>query len=51
MVGLPAVCGPSLVVVSGATLCCGVPAFHCGGLSCGAGAVGTQASEVVACGL
>ena len=33
---------------AGATLCCGARASHCGGFSCGAGALGTQASVVVA---
>ena len=36
----------------GATLCCGARASHCGGFSCcGAGALGTWASVVVAHGL
>ena len=40
----------SLVAVSGGTLRCGVWASHCGGLSCcGAWALGTQTSLVVAC--
>ena len=37
---------------AGATLCCGVQASHCGGFSCcGARALGTWASVVVAHGL
>ena len=41
--------GLSLVAASGATLCCGVQASHCGGFSCcRAQAVGTWASVVVA---
>ena len=37
---------------AGATLGCGVQAFHCGGFSCcGAQALGTQTSVVVVCGL
>ena len=44
--------GLSLVVVSGATLCCGARASHCGGFSCcGARALGMRASVVVAHGL
>ena len=40
--------GLSLVVVSGATLCCGARGSHCGGFSCcGARALGVQASVVV----
>ena len=47
-----AACGLSLVVESGAALHCGVRASHCGGFSCcGARALGTRASVVVACGL
>ena len=47
-----AVRGLSLVVARGATLCCGVWASHCGGFSCcGARALGTRASVVVAHGL
>ena len=45
-------CGLSLVVVSGATLCCSVWSSHCGGFSCcGARALGMWASVVVARGL
>ena len=41
--------GLSLVGVSGATLCCGARASHCGGFSCcGARALGAQASAVAA---
>ena len=44
--------GLSLVAASGATLCCGARASHCGGFSCcGAQAVGARASVVVVCGL
>ena len=44
--------GPSLVVVRGVTLCYSVRASHCSGFSCcGAQALGTQASVVVAHGL
>ena len=44
--------GLSLVAASGATLHCSVQASHCGGFSyCGAQAVGTRASVVVARGL
>ena len=43
--------GLSLVVVRGATLRCGARASHCGGFSCGARALGTRASVVVARGL
>ena len=44
--------GLSLVAASGATLCCGARASHCGGFSCcGARALGAQASIVVARGL
>ena len=44
--------GLSLVVVSGGTLHCGARASHRGGFSCcGARALGTQASVVVARGL
>ena len=44
-----AVCGLSLVAVSGATLRCGVQASHCGGFSCcRAWALGARASVVVA---
>ena len=50
--------GLSLVAASGATLCCGARASHCGGFSCGARALGMRASVVVhagsvvvACGL
>ena len=44
--------GLSLVAASGATLCCGARASHCGGFSCcGARALGTRASVVVAHGL
>ena len=47
-----AACGLSLVVVSGATLRCGAQASHCGGFSCcGARALGSRASVVVAHGL
>ena len=47
-----AVCGLSLVVASGVTLRCGVRASHCSGFSCcGAQALGTWASIVVAYGL
>ena len=50
--GLRAVCGLSLVAVSGSTLCCSVRASHCGGFSyCGAQALGMRASVVVASGL
>ena len=35
----------------GLTLCCSVWASHCGGFSCGAWALGTRASVVVALGL
>ena len=35
----------------GATLCCGAQASHCSGFSCGARALGTRASVVVAHGL
>ena len=42
----------SLVVRAGATLCCGAWASHCSGFSCcGARALGTRASVVVAHGL
>ena len=35
---------------AGATLCCGAQTSHCGGFSCcGAQALGTRASVVVAC--
>ena len=45
-------CRLSLVVASGATLRCSVQASHGGGFSCcGAQALGTWASVVVACGL
>ena len=44
--------GLSLVVARGATLFCGAWASHCGGFSCcGARALGTWASVVVAQGL
>ena len=43
--------GFSLVAESGATLRCGAQASHCGGFSCGAWALGTRASVVVAHGL
>ena len=47
-----AVRGLSLVVVSGATLCCGAQPSHCWGFSCcGARAPGVRASVVVAHGL
>ena len=47
-----AACGLSLVAASGATLRCGARASHCGGFSCcGARALDTQASVVVAWGL
>ena len=47
-----AACGPSLVAVSRGTLCCGALASHCSGFSCcGAWAVGTCASLVLARGL
>ena len=47
-----AVCGLSLVAVSGVTLCCGAQASHSGGFSCcGARALGARASVVVAHGL
>ena len=49
-----AACGLSLVAASGggATLHCGAQASHCGGFSCcGARALGTWASVVVAHGL
>ena len=39
-----AVCGLSLVAASGATLCCGARASHCGGVPCcGARALGARA--------
>ena len=44
--------GLSLVAASGATLCCGAPASHCGGFSCcGAQGLGAGASVVVVQGL
>ena len=44
--------GLSLVVASGATLCCGAWVSHCGGFSCcRARALGTWASVVAARGL
>ena len=44
--------GPSPVVVSGGSLCCGAQASLCGGFSCcGEPALGAQASAVVAHGL
>ena len=47
-----AVCGLSLVAASGATLCRGTQASYCGGFPCcGAQALGTRASVVVAHGL
>ena len=50
--GCVAVLRLSLVAVSGATLPCGARASHCGGFSCcGARALGTWASVVVARGL
>ena len=43
-----AVCRLPLVAVSGATLCCGARASHCGDFSCcGAWALGMRASVVV----
>ena len=42
-------CGLSLVAEAGATLRCSAQAFHCGGFSCGAWALGAQVSVVVAC--
>ena len=41
----------SLVEVSRAALPCGAQATHCSGFSCGAQALGTGASVVVACGV
>ena len=44
--------GLSLVVASGATLCCGVQASHCGGFSCfGARALGSWPSVIAVRGL
>ena len=36
---------------AGATLCCVVRAFHCGGFCCGAQSLGVQASVVAVRGL
>ena len=50
--GLRCCAQASLVVVSGATLHCGVQASHCGGFSCcRARALGARASAVVTHGL
>ena len=47
-----AACGLSLVVASGATLCCSARASHCSGfLCCGACALGGRVSVVMAHGL
>ena len=44
-------CIGSSLLRAGATLRCGVQASYCSGFSCGARALGSRASVVVACGL
>ena len=51
VLGLPCCVGFLWLQPAGAALCCGAQSSHCGGFSCGARALGRQASVVAGRGL